>query len=611
MIARHLVSTLCVLLLVAEPVSAQTMTVEQAREEGKAMALEKRNDSSIVPSTDAQAKAVPGYSGTDQPQSTYFDDPDRLVSDAQAMKSGNESYRLSTDADHIRPTFSNADILATTNRATTVENDPTTYLDDVAISSGSGACTPLPPPTSGTGYYEATCNQGTKIEDQPRSCAITMVPETTTTDAYKFFVVPNGAYGTPFARYDAMAPHLAAGTCKPTGIAMQACAAHVIYGVSTNKFCDDYYATEYVCSENLTDLSLLPSPITGQGWHAKTTEAKVTVKRVDGCTGLAGDTMCSADPAGEVCTEGLETRIIEGVPVTQPCWAWKRDFSCKVMTAGNDCGDLEANSACTYVRDDCLDDPQDGPCKVTEKVYRCPTPASKVPTDKQYICGDDVYCVNGDCEPIVREASTEFRDALVGLHALDQAGKEFDENNFRVFTGTRETCHKPVFGLINCCAGKVSGAVPVAAGAAALAGGPAAIAAFATPFLVLFACSQDEMKLDIKDRMGLCHNLGTYCSSSFLGICSTKRTAYCCFESKLSRILQEQGRPQLGKPWGSAKKEQCQGFTVDEFARLDLSVMDFTDVYADFMDAAKLPDEVQTMSDIQAKIQSYYDLHGK
>jgi conjugal transfer mating pair stabilization protein TraN len=244
-------------------------------------------------------------------------------------------------------------------------------------------------------------------------------------------------------------------------------------------------------------------------------------------------------------------------------------------------------------------------------VYRCPTPSSTVGGDKQYICGDDVYCINGDCEPIVREASTEFRDALVGLHALDQAGKEFNEADFKVFTGTRETCHKPVFGLINCCAGKVSGLVPLGAGAAALAGGPAAIAAFATPLLVLFACSQDEMKLDIKDRMGLCHNLGSYCSSSFLGICSTKRTAYCCFESKLSRVLQEQGRPQLGKPWGSAKKEQCQGFTVDEFARLDLSVMDFTDVYSDFMDAAKLPDEVQTMSDIQDKIQAYYDLHGK
>jgi conjugal transfer mating pair stabilization protein TraN len=151
----------------------------------------------------------------------------------------------------------------------------------------------------------------------------------------------------------------------------------------------------------------------------------------------------------------------------------------------------------------------------------------------------------------------------------------------------------------------------VGAGAAALAGGPAAIAALATPFLTLFACSQDEMKLDIRDRMGFCHKVGTYCSSSFLGICKTKRTAYCCFESKLSRILQEQGRIQLGKPWGAPKREQCHGFTLDEFARLDLSVMDFREVYAEFVDAARLPDEVETMTQIQQKIEDYYDLHGK
>src|SRR3546814_16589836 len=79
-------------------------------------------------------------------------------------------------------------------------------------------------------------------------------------------------------------------------------------------------------------------------------------------------------------------------------------------------------------------------------------------------------------------------------------GKEFDENNFTVFQGTRETCHKPVFGLINCCAGKVSGLLTVGAGAAALAGGPTAVAALATPFLTLFACSQSEMRRDLKDR---------------------------------------------------------------------------------------------------------------
>ncbi|MBX9884372.1 MAG: conjugal transfer protein TraN, partial [Novosphingobium sp.] len=80
----------------------------------------------------------------------------------------------------------------------------------------------------------------------------------------------------------------------------------------------------------------------------------------------------------------------------------------------------------------------------------------------------------------------------------------------------------------------------------------------------------------------------------------------CCFESKLSRILQEQGRQQLGKPWGAPKTEQCLGFTIDEFARLDLSKMDFSEVYAEFTDAARLPDELQASQDIQQKIEDYY-----
>src|SRR3546814_12824862 len=109
----------------------------------------------------------------------------------------------------------------------------------------------------------------------------------------------------------------------------------------------------------------------------------------------------------------------------------------------------------------------------------------------------------------------------------------------------------------------------------------------------------------------VCSSDLTYCSSSFLGICKTRRTAYCCFESKLSRILQEQGRIQLSKPWGAPKKEQCLGFTIEEFARLDLSLMDFTEVYAKFVDAARLPDEVETMPQIQRKLRSEERRVGK
>jgi conjugal transfer mating pair stabilization protein TraN len=54
------------------------------------------------------------------------------------------------------------------------------------------------------------------------------------------------------------------------------------------------------------------------------------------------------------------------------------------------------------------------------------------------------------------------------------------------------------------------------------------------------------------------------------------------------------------------KTEQCLGFTIDEFARLDLSKMDFSEVYAEFTDAARLPDELQVATEIQQKIEDYY-----
>ena len=104
--------------------------------------------------------------------------------------------------------------------------------------------------------------------------------------------------------------------------------------------------------------------------------------------------------------------------------------------------------------------------------------------------------------------------------------------------------------------------------------------------------------------------MGTYCSDRVLGVCVTRKDTYCCFQSKISRILQEQGRPQIGKPWGPPKTETCEGFTIFEFQQLDLSVMDFSEVYAEFQDAARLPDEAAALTDIQTKIQAYYANNG-
>lgn len=300
----------------------------------------------------------------------------------------------------------------------------------------------------------------------------------------------------------------------------------------------------------------------------------------------------SPAPAGDECTAPVDvctdstpvTRMINGVAVTKPCWAWDRSYSCTTLTQGqNDCGDLESNASCRFDREICLDDPAptNGNCQVSERIYLCPT-GNTTPEPTQYVCGDDVYCINGECEAIEREPNTEFKDALVGLNALGQANAEFDENSLTLFRGTRETCHKKVFGLANCCSGK---GVPVL-----------------TPWL----CNAAEKELDRKDDAGLCTKVGTYCSDRVLGVCVTRKDAYCCYQSKISRILQEQGRPQIGKPYGAPRTEQCQGFTIEEFSRLDLSVMDFREVYAEFEDAVRLPNEAEALVDIQNRINAFY-----
>ena len=610
MMPRALVAALVGVCLVASPARAQQITVEQAREEGKALGNAKRQDEALVPTSEAQAAAVPGYTGTSQPQSTYFDDPDALVAAGTAQRSTNDSYRTVTDQDHTRATFSNAEILATINRATTVENDPEAYLQGENIGSESGQCQPLPPGSGAGGYYEATCNTGTKVDETAPVCRVPLVVDVTP-GVNKYVYTCEG-----WSRSAAQGGDNRSRRCVPAfnapvanGVCRERSRETVMYDVCLQgnpRFCTEPDIREgeiitYECDS---------AAVTGRPYTIETVGQVINERRDEG--------VCNSATSGQTCELTSETcvdpepttRTINGVAVTRACWQWERQYSCHRLSQGNDCGDLEGNRQCTFLREECLDDPQQGDCKVKEKVYRCPTPDAPTSNAPQYICGNDVYCINGDCEPITREASTEFKDAVVALHAIDDASKGFDPNNLTVFSGTRDTCHKPVFGLINCCAGKVSGALTLAAGGAALAGGPVAIAALATPFLALFACSQNEMKLDIKDRMGLCHKVGTWCSSSFLGICKTKKTAYCCFESKLSRVLQEQGRAQINKPWGSPKSEQCKGFTIAEFQLLDLSRMDFTEVYADFLDAAKLPDEVQTMTEIQAKIQNYYDLHG-
>ena len=65
--------------------------------------------------------------------------------------------------------------------------------------------------------------------------------------------------------------------------------------------------------------------------------------------------------------------------------------------------------------------------------------------------------------------------------------------------------------------------------------------------------------------------------------------SYCCYNSKLAKIINEQGKPQIGKGWGDPESPSCGGFTVDEFQRVDFSRLDLSEFTADIMASAVLP----------------------
>lgn len=304
------------------------------------------------------------------------------------------------------------------------------------------------------------------------------------------------------------------------------------------------------------------------------------------CEAAVADQL-QCDQVAEMCTDAEPaTRMVGGLALTRACWNWERVYQCIGTRQNNDCSALDAKTQCTFDHEQCLDDPQVGACKVRDRVYRCKSAPTKS-GDQAYICGGDLYCLNGECTQVEREASTEFKDAMVAVQTLGDIRDDFDSADLTLFKGEDERCSQKLFGLSNCCSGK------------------------GVPLLTPWLCNAADRAVDTKDDKGLCHKVGSYCSDSVFGICVTRKQSYCCFSSKLTRILQEQGRAQIGKGWGAPKRPVCTGFTVAEFQTLDLSRMDFTEVYAEFADAARVPDEVGQSIEMQRKIEEYYRLHGR
>lgn len=126
-------------------------------------------------------------------------------------------------------------------------------------------------------------------------------------------------------------------------------------------------------------------------------------------------------------------------------------------------------------------------------------------------------------------------------------------NGVEIFKGQPRQCRKNCVGFRDCCTtGKGWGLT-----------------------LNLVDCSGEERELAEWRMKKRCVFVGTYCAEKLLGVCIRKKSSFCCFGTKLAKLLNDQGRRQLGIGFGDAEAPDY------ELSRIDMSRMNLSELYED------------------------------
>lgn len=280
----------------------------------------------------------------------------------------------------------------------------------------------------------------------------------------------------------------------------------------------------------------------------------------DQCDNLSKSTSCTLQ--NERCLEENTTHIIQGIPVTRACWEWESSYLCGSTISDNLCQPLR-DKGCEQIDSVCKEKNDVG-CALFQQTFRCPIKECK---DVGMICNGQTYCLDGDCVNQDKQADPDFQKAVSALSATFEASKNYTEFN-SIFAGVKKTCDKLALGFLNCCANDGWG-----------------------KDINLAQCSQEEQDLGVAKENLQTVYVGEYCKKDPLGICLEHRKAYCVFPSKLARIIQAQGRrDQLHIGFGDPEHVNCRGLTQEEFAVLNLEVIDFSDFYPELTQKEQFED---------------------
>jgi conjugal transfer mating pair stabilization protein TraN len=278
------------------------------------------------------------------------------------------------------------------------------------------------------------------------------------------------------------------------------------------------------------------------------------------------------------CLEPNASKIIQGIPITRPCWGRATNYRCTYLE-NSECMPI-IMAGCSQTGSQCLYAPN-GFCELFLQTFSC---MSEVCVPEKTICPDRIPCSSGECDLSYEEASDDAAEGLSRLGVLAGAASDVATNQVRsgvpaVFAGTNSKCRKVFANMRNCCGGSYE----------------------------MTHCSGDEKHLAKAKEEGRAFKVGTYCAEKII-TCLEEKESWCVFPTKLAAILQIQGRHnQLGINFGWAggeeNKPNCRGITPEELEHINFSALDLSPIEQELMNRRVLPHEGQVSNNNQAHIE--------